>query len=387
MNILITVSATPHASLTHRALNFGAQLAKRGHNVTMLAPRYDKYSKFEADMAANLQGVRMRYPWHPKTRLPLVGLAVYMLTSSIMVLTSPADLGYVFKPTPISLTGFWLKMRHKPMLADFDDLGQEVMELEGQPGFMAKLVGLSERLAAKWASGLSVASTLLERELTATHKGKPVSLISNGVNMADFTPTPASHDPKIVFFGALGRTNLLAPAIEAIAKIASAGHSHVQAEILGDGPAKSELEALSTKLGASNVITFRGWTKPSEVSKYAHSGDIALCIMPDERTTAACSNQKIFQYGALGLSVIATTVGDLPLYLDNGTAGSLVKPGDARELATAITNLLENPRLRTGLASTLTNRIQERYTWAVLGEQVSQLVAEVAPANSEAKHA
>lgn len=78
----------------------------------------------------------------------------------------------------------------------------------------------------------------------------------------------------------------------------------------------------------------------------------AVCVLP--YTDASQSGVLLTAY-AFGCPVVATAVGGIPEYVDEGVTGLLVPPGDPVALATAITRCLQDTdllaRLRSGVAA------------------------------------
>lgn len=69
----------------------------------------------------------------------------------------------------------------------------------------------------------------------------------------------------------------------------------------------------------------------------------------------------LLEYGAAGLAVAATAVGQCPDVLDDGRAGLLVPPGDAAALADALTALLADDGRRRTLGRALSARVAARF--------------------------
>ncbi len=380
MKILMLSSGTPGSSLTHRIVSLGRELVKRGHTVTMIAPSFDKHSHFRTDAPATIDGITMVYPFQFKTRSFLLNLLPYIVSAAVEVLRRRSDLIYLYKPTPATIVGLlarWLK--RTPVVLDLDDLGSEVMRIEGQPAPIYRLVAACERLAARQAAGIVVASRLLEHELGEYAPGTPILRLPNGVDPSRFVPRRASRAPRIVFFGLLSRTSILTPLFEALPSlIEQVGRDQVHVEILGDGQCRTDFEQLVARLGVADVVSFRGWTTFEQLTQYTAAGDIAICIMPLERTTAACSNQKVFQYEAMELCTVVSRVGDLPLYVADGQAGVIVPASDAPALATALAKLIQDAPRRRQLAKAGRQLAQSQFAWSVLAGQLDQLLQEVA---------
>ncbi len=373
MKILMCIPGTPHSPIAHRSVAIGRELVKRGHDVTMLAPSADKYSKWQFDRPATFDGVKMRYPFQLRTKIQIIDLIPYIIHGAIISASSRFDIAHSYKSTPASLPAIFAKLRGAKVVLDMDDLDAEVMRTQGQPAVMWRLVALSERIIASSATGFIVASRLLQREYEHRFAGKPTLRIPNAVDPKDFPQAPSlNRPPRLIFFGILGRTSILAPLLEATAQIKpQLEEQGITVDILGDGPCRPELEAMSKKLGTDEVVNFHGWATYKDFQDTAARDDIAICIMPDSRTTAACSNQKVFQYMALGLAPIVSRVGDLPLYVADGEAGLVIPPSDAGALADAITKLINDPTLRHNLAVRAHDRVIENYTWAAHVDKIA----------------
>ena len=77
---------------------------------------------------------------------------------------------------------------------------------------------------------------------------------------------------------------------------------------------------------------------------------------------------------ACGVPVISTTGGALPEVV--GDAGILVPPGDARALAEAIRDLLDQPHKRDQLGRAGYARVLEQFTWRNTATNVVQIYRE-----------
>jgi glycosyltransferase involved in cell wall biosynthesis len=373
MRILMLGSGTISSSLSHRLVSFADGLTKAGHEVTILAPGRDKYSNMQLDNPATIGAITMRYPVTGRSRFSILNLLPYVISSAWYVLTIPSDVVYIFKPTPITITGLLARfIKRTPVIIDFDDLGSEVMRLEGQAAMMVKLVELSERIASRYATALTVASTLLERQFHKTYPSKPMIRLSNGVNSQDFKVSARNGVAHILFFGNINRVNLVAPLLKSLPQlIERVGSANVVVDIVGDGSAVPELKALAQSLAVTENVVFHGWKTLNEMKKIARSGDIGICIMPDERTTAACSNQKVFQYQAMGLCAVVNQVGDLPLYVQNGQEGKLLKSSEPAVIAAALDTLITSPQTRSKLARGGQKLAATTFGWVSLSAQLS----------------
>ena len=73
---------------------------------------------------------------------------------------------------------------------------------------------------------------------------------------------------------------------------------------------------------------------------------------------------------AFNRPVIATRVGGLPEYVEDGVTGTLVPPGDALALAEAIIRSLTDKHMQRQLMSGISRARAERLGWDSIGEQI-----------------
>jgi len=311
-----------------------------------------------------------------------LNLAPYFLTATIAVLRQSPDIVYISKPTPATVMAGMLKwFKQTPIVVDLDDLGSEVMRREGRSAAAWRLVAACERFTEKQATALVVVSRLLEHELTSRFRGdKRVVRIPNGVDPREFTPTSPKpgRRPRLIFFGVLSQPNIVGAVLAALPDvIRRVGSDAVQLDILGDGPTRAGLEHQADELGLAGNVHFRGWVTFQQLHHHVAVGDIGLCVVPDERSVAAASNQKLFQYQALELAPVVTAVGDLPEYVDGGEAGVVVPAGDSDALAEVLAELLTNSQRRRRLARQARAVAETRYTWSAQASALEQVFEEV----------
>ena len=91
---------------------------------------------------------------------------------------------------------------------------------------------------------------------------------------------PEDHT-VLLNLGRLGTEKNLPELIELFA-VAVSHNAKLTMLIVGDGPARKDLEELSGKLGVSNRVIFTGMVDPSEVHKYYQLGDIFVSASTSE---------------------------------------------------------------------------------------------------------
>jgi glycosyltransferase involved in cell wall biosynthesis/GNAT superfamily N-acetyltransferase len=141
--------------------------------------------------------------------------------------------------------------------------------------------------------------------------------------------------------------------------------------VVGDGPARAELEAQAAALGLTDRIRFvgmqprvDGWLAALDVYTLP-SFEEGLPMALIEAMGAACP-------------IITTPVGGIPGLIQDGRTGLLVPPGDADALARAIDRLLCAPEAARALGHAAHTLFEERYDMRRLITQLEARYAELA---------
>jgi glycosyltransferase involved in cell wall biosynthesis len=107
--------------------------------------------------------------------------------------------------------------------------------------------------------------------------------------------------------------------------------------IIGDGPQKGELQALSVRLGLESHVRFLGTLKSEEVKRYLQASDVF--VLPS--ITEGISN-SLLEAMAVGLPSVVTNIGGLNEMIVSGVNGFLVETGDAEGLTRTMLSLWED---------------------------------------------
>jgi len=124
--------------------------------------------------------------------------------------------------------------------------------------------------------------------------------------------------------------------------------------IVGYGPLRAELEALSRAVGVADTVIFAGYQSDAV-------GHIAFCdifVLPSlwEGTPVA-----LMEAMALGKPVVASDVGGVSEIVDHFHTGFLVPPEDAVWISEAVLTLLSNPHLSRKLGRKAREKIEKDF--------------------------
>lgn len=127
---------------------------------------------------------------------------------------------------------------------------------------------------------------------------------------------------------------------------------HPRAHILigGWGPLKESLETQAKALGVEKRVRLLGRVDGQEYLALADvyvdpsiSTDLPIGIMEAMRESKA---------------IVATSVGDIPIFVQDGMTGLIVLPGDASALSEAVAKLLDDRELRARYGSAAAEKVQ-----------------------------
>ena len=110
--------------------------------------------------------------------------------------------------------------------------------------------------------------------------------------------------------------------------------------------------------GISELVAFHGWVPHHKALSLLSNARIF--VLPSIREGLPLA---LIEAMALRRAVIATSVGGIPEIIKNGQNGLLVKPGEPRELASAIIKLITNEELFKQICKEAGKSI-EMFSWA-----------------------
>jgi glycosyltransferase involved in cell wall biosynthesis len=140
--------------------------------------------------------------------------------------------------------------------------------------------------------------------------------------------------------------------------------------MVGDGPARADLEAQAERLGVSDRVTFTGVIQRDVVPHYVAAFDIAL----QPHVVAYASPLKLIEYLALGRAIVGPATPNIQEILTDRETGLLFEPGNTDAFAEAIVELANDPALRQKLGDAALALLQTRnLTWKHNAETVVEL--------------
>jgi glycosyltransferase involved in cell wall biosynthesis len=211
-----------------------------------------------------------------------------------------------------------------------------------------------EQLMALVSDAILTISGTLKRDLIALRiaSAEKIRIIPLGLNLSPLSRVSTwcgtfrselgygADTPLVVIVGRLVPVKNHDLFLSAAQQVALAMPT-VRFVIVGDGERRTELEALTLRLGLADVVCFTGWRRDLPII-YA---DTSVLVLTSRNEGTPVS---ILEAMAAGVPVVATAVGGVPDVLMEGRLGTLVPPDDPDAVARAIMTSLrarEHPHM------------------------------------------
>lgn len=132
-------------------------------------------------------------------------------------------------------------------------------------------------------------------------------------------------------------------------------HPHARLIFFGQGREESNLKALASRLGLSDVVSFAGFRK--DINHWLGSLDVFVHPPLAEGLGVA-----VLQAAAAGLPIVASRVGGITEIIDHDVHGYLVEPGSVEQISEAVIRMLSDPDRAQVLATAARARVESEFS-------------------------
>ncbi|WP_411819145.1 glycosyltransferase family 4 protein [Hyphococcus formosus] len=343
------------ASLTHA-------LQSRGAEIVMAGPDDGKHRKLDADNSGG--GLKALLP-APVYECAEYGYSYigYRRLAKLFAEHAP-DILYE-RYNLFYHAGAWLKRRKNlPMILE---VNAPLADERAAHGDLSLRAFARKSEAAIWRAAdavLPVTDVLARRVAAAGVDEAKIHTIQNGVEPA-FLDT---QNPKIIraqyglsdklVLGFTGFVRAWHGVDKVVRYLAQSPRSDLHLFIVGDGPARNDLEQLAQALGVANQVTFTGVVQRDAMPAHVAAFDIAL----QPAVVDYASPLKLFEYMAQAKPVVAPLAANIQEVVTNGKDGILFEQDG---LEAALTEVINDYDLRQRIGAAARETIVKGdYTWA-----------------------
>ena len=152
-------------------------------------------------------------------------------------------------------------------------------------------------------------------------------------------------------------------------------HEHIpnaRLVLAGDGFEKPRLKAMAKELGIENQVEFLGPVPFTQMPDLFRRCTI-FCLP----TLAEAFGLSVLQAMSTGKPIVASAVGGIPHFVEDGKSGHLVPSCNAEALSDALIDLLQNPDKMATMGQHNRTLIEQHYSWPPIVAQIETLYQEV----------
>lgn len=210
------------------------------------------------------------------------------------------------------------------------------------------------------------------RLVSASHWPK-FRLVRCGLDMDDLPVVEGrARDPNtIICVGRLCSDKAQAGLLIAFSRLREQ-YPEARLRFVGDGPDRTELEALARKLDIQSATTFLGRLPESETLKELSQAGIFVLPSFWEGLPVA-----IMEAMALGIPLVTSRVAGVPELVVDGENGLLFAPANWDELTEKMRRLLDDPELGRALALNAKVSVRKQHDVAVSAGRLEQYFAQL----------
>ena len=382
-------------------------VAARGHEVHVVLPWHPRWRREPSE-----DGVH----FHPFRYAPLAGLNVFGYAAAMRadvslraaaVAAAPLALAAGWRCTRRVARQYRASVVHAHWVVPGGVIGAAaagelplVISLHGSDVFVAErhgLVGRAARAAFRRAAWVTACSAdLRDRAVALGARPDRITVVPYRVDGGRFRPDPAwrtagrrvigvGEDVPLVFsYGRLVEKKGFAFLIAA-AEMLKSEVPAFRVAIAGQGDLGAALRAQAAAAGLADRIVWLGEVPHDVVPSLLAAADVA--VVPSIHDTSGNVDglpNTALEAMASGTALVATGVGGLGSVAADGLTARLVPERDARALANAIADLLNDPERRQSLGRRARDMICGEYSWARVAETFESIYDRVGGSTRQA---
>jgi glycosyltransferase involved in cell wall biosynthesis len=282
-------------------------------------------------------------------------------------------------PDLIFLVAAPFKLLGKKFVFDHHDINPELYEAKfNRRGFFWRLLVLFERLTFLFAD-IVICTNESYRKIAIErgHRNKDgVFVVRSGPDLRRVRIMPTNLSWKngrkylVGFVGVIGEQEGIDLLLESVRHLVrDLGRTDIQFVLVGDGPSRRRMEALSAGLGLTNFVTFLGRAPDEQLFSVLSSADV--CVNPDRVNPMnnLSTMNKILEYMAMKKPIVQFDV--VEGRVSAGDASLYAKANDPIDFAEKIVELLADPARREQAGEIGRARIENELSWS---HQIPKLI-------------
>jgi glycosyltransferase involved in cell wall biosynthesis len=142
-------------------------------------------------------------------------------------------------------------------------------------------------------------------------------------------------------------------------------------------PSCTDVEGLIKELNLNNSVILAGWVDTDTVISILNASDILTVPQGDATFNKAGLPTKLAEYSAMGKAIVATNMGDVPIYFKNEENALLCTPSDTTSLFESIEKLIKMPELREKIGQNARNTAKNVFDYRINGAKIINFIESI----------
>jgi glycosyltransferase involved in cell wall biosynthesis len=199
-----------------------------------------------------------------------------------------------------------------------------------------------------------------------------VTVIPNGVNLNEFRPREVFRNresKKIIFIGRLFPNKGIHYLVEAAPTIL-AKHPATEFIVIGRGPMETELRELIRRLNVEHAFKFLGIVpSASEIMR-----ECDIFVRPSLTEGMPLT---VLEAMACGLPIVASKIPGTCEIVKDGETGTLIEPGNVRQLSEAVIRLIEDKNYGEKIRANAYEFVKNHYSWDRIAKEYLKIYNDI----------
>lgn len=329
----------------------GKRLVERGHEITLLAERFDGSKPEE-----RLYGMKVK---RFGGKFTLHAYAPYF------VKRRSKDFDVVVDDVAHAVPFWSPKFTRKPVVAIVHHVHQKVVERE-LPFALRSFVRRAERSVKGTYRNIIAVSQTTKRDLIEQLgvEDPRISVIPHGIDHAKYRPGSKFDEPTIAWVGRMKKYKNLDHLVKAF-KLVKGRARDAKLILVGRGEEEARIRSLVNEMKLSDV-EFAGWVPEGEKARILQG---AWCIVYTSEVEGW--GMGVIEANACGTPAIAYNSKALAETIVDGETGLLIEYGDVNGLAEKLTDFIQDGGLRRRLSEGAL-RYSRNFDWEKTAAQTEE---------------
>jgi len=279
---------------------------------------------------------------------------------------------YHFHDPELLPVGLRLKKKGKKVVYDsHEDLPRQIFHKEYIPVFIKNQISMIvEPIENYYVRRLDAVITVTDHIAKRFSKiAKKVIVCANYASLKEFDVVTewGNNRDSICYVGGISKLRGILELIDASKKVG------VSLELAG----RFESKSLENQIIKVENVNYNGFVNRNEIKPIlSHCFAGVITFLPAPNHNFACPN-KLFEYMASGIPVIASNFKDWKPIVEGNNAGLCVDPKNIESISNAILYLKNNPKIAQQMGQNGRNAFEVNYNWQIEEKKLFTLYNEL----------